>query len=84
MPDVRQPVIFVLFYNGLTQPIEATRTPRVAISEPNRPMHLRLARTANISEMRISWTSRTNDNPRVRYPGVNQVPGGKKMYPGVS
>jgi hypothetical protein len=69
VPDVRQPLAFVLMSGGTSggTSVERARTSRLTHGSPGHPMHVRLGRTALSTEMRVSWTSASIVSPTVRW-----------------
>lgn len=58
--NMRAPVNWVLFSGSLTSASDfkvLAVSPIVTLRDASAPMHLRLARTSNIAQMRVSWTS---------------------------
>lgn len=70
VPNVRQPVVFVLFSGGTTSGgsiHEQARTAPLSHSDAAGPMHVRLARTPRAAEMRVSWTAADATSGAVRW-----------------
>ena len=66
--NMRQDVIFWLFFNGLSAPEPIAKSATIEFDNEYIPMHVHIARTESATEMRVSWVSKTADNnPRVRY-----------------
>eukprot|EP00927_Polykrikos_kofoidii_P026610 TRINITY_DN23667_c0_g1_i1.p1 TRINITY_DN23667_c0_g1~~TRINITY_DN23667_c0_g1_i1.p1 ORF type:complete len:687 (-),score=77.31 TRINITY_DN23667_c0_g1_i1:259-2238(-) len=51
-----QQLVFVLFSNGTTWPIELAVSEPLTFIDADAPQHVRLARTFNAAEMRVSWS----------------------------
>jgi hypothetical protein len=64
LSNMRTQVNWVLFQGSLTNASDfnvLAVSPAVSLSDEQEPMHLRLARTSSVKEMRVSWTSAQSD-----------------------
>ena len=69
----RESVNWVLFKGQLTNATAVAVSRAAIFATATAPMHVRLARTHSTNEMRVSWTSKSNQNQSVRWgrsPGV--------------
>jgi hypothetical protein len=66
LPNTRQPVVLILFSGSPSNAQEAARSQPIAFADAPAPMHLRLGRTAEPGQMRVSWTSSCSESPQVR------------------
>ena len=65
MYNMRTDAIYVLFINGLNTPKTVAKSETIYFNNTAKPMHVHIARTQNIDEMRIMWVSKYADNPTV-------------------
>jgi hypothetical protein len=64
IPNTRQPVVLILFNGSESSAHETARSEPINFADSAAPMHLRLGRMHNVSQMRVSWTSSCSQDSR--------------------
>jgi hypothetical protein len=65
--NMRSDYAFVFFRNGTDHPVAVGKSNVVSFKNYNLPLYSRLALTEKEGEMRVTWGSSQNNNPKVRY-----------------